>query len=102
MVAALGQQDVLIRPSLPGNGSQVAMETMGKCTKRALQLVAEAQAKQKTRRRLSVDGTNAREAVITASAVATDAQVLATSVFCLNPAGDTCVAGRFYSSLAAG
>tara|TARA_B110001452_G_scaffold167682_1_gene140094 strand:+ start:553 stop:1968 length:1416 start_codon:yes stop_codon:yes gene_type:complete len=102
MVAALGQQDVMIRPSLPGNGSQVVLESLGKCTKRAMQLVADARAKQKTRRRLSVAGLNAREAVITASAVVTDAQVLATSVFCLNPAGDTCVAGRFYSSLAAG
>mmetsp|Transcript_22924 Transcript_22924/g.58297 ORF Transcript_22924/g.58297 Transcript_22924/m.58297 type:complete len:479 (+) Transcript_22924:35-1471(+) len=43
-----------------------------------------------------------REASIGEDAVRADARMMASSVFCFTPAGDTCVAGRFYSAVAAG
>ena len=43
-----------------------------------------------------------REAAVGQEAVRTDARIMASSVFCFTPAGDTCVAGRFYSAVAAG
>ena len=43
-----------------------------------------------------------REASVGDEAVASDAKLMASSVFCFTPAGDTCVQGRFYSAVAAG
>ena len=43
-----------------------------------------------------------REASVGDEAVASDAKLMANSVFCFTPAGDTCVQGRFYSAVAAG
>ena len=43
-----------------------------------------------------------REASVGEEAVRADARMMASSIFCFTPAGDTCVAGRFYSAVAAG
>eukprot|EP00908_Phaeocystis_cordata_P009989 Transcript_20827.p1 GENE.Transcript_20827~~Transcript_20827.p1 ORF type:complete len:467 (+),score=77.20 Transcript_20827:129-1529(+) len=102
MVAALGQADVSIRPTL---GANVSADKLGECTGRAAKLVAQAttsraaSGQQTEGRRLS---TSLRESVVTTGAIQKDARALASSVFCLTPAGDNCVSGRFYSALAAG
>ena len=100
MVAALDQGDVSIQPS---GGANVSAKSMGACTAMAAKLVADARSKaasgHPSARRLQ---TAHREAVITAGAIQNDAQAMASSVFCLSPAGDNCVSGRFYSALAAG
>ena len=101
MVAALDQPDVSIRPS---GGTNVSGKSVGSCTATALKLVAEARSSAASRRPSTrrLQQTATREAVVTTGAIQSDAQAMASSIFCLSPAGDTCVAGRFYSALAAG
>ena len=101
MVAALDQPDVSIRPS---GGTNVSGKSVGSCTAAALKLVAEARSSAASRRPSTrrLQQTATREAVVTTGAIQSDAQAMASSIFCLSPAGDTCVAGRFYSALAAG
>ena len=102
MVAALDQADVSI---LPSGGMNASANSMGTCTAAAVRLVAEARSKVASRhlsaRRLQAAAAN-REATVTTGAIRSDAQTMASSVFCFSPAGDNCVSGRFYSALAAG
>lgn len=124
LVAVLDQPDVAIRPTLPGNATTTNGTALSKCTERAVALVAEelarrhggapadhrmhaierllpqpARADLRAGRRL---GATWREAAVGETTLRADALQLASSVFCLTPAGDNCVSGRFYSAVAAG
>ena len=105
MVAALDQPDVSIRPVLPRHGSKLNATSMGKCT--ALAVAAVAKAGGTIARRLSgvlpskgVRGV--RESMVGSEDITSDATLMARSIFCLCPAGDNSVTGRFYSAIAAG
>ena len=89
-----GEEGVLIRPT----GS-------GRCTQRALAAVAN---RQKLRARAGAEpavpafAPNASHKEVGASVVKATAHEMATSVWCLVPAGDTCETSRLYSAVALG
>ena len=130
ILAAMNSTDVIIRPSLPANTSaragvctEKALKNLGAAlvalhnaaangtntlppdTVRGLALAHLAQrsrighAALSNARRLAEAW---REAAVGEEAVVLDARLMSASVFCLTPAGDTCVQGRFYSAVAAG
>jgi protein-tyrosine-phosphatase len=88
-----GEADVRLVPSrgARGEGKQ--------CTERALERVA-------ARRGTTVDAVVASYVALSLGDArdryVTMARTMASSVFCLAPAGDTCTSSRFYSALAAG
>ena len=93
--AALGMQDVTIRPTGPGV-----------CTRRALERAANFSSGGSggTSSR-SDDGSAAPTAsgrYVSMGVVERTAQEMTRSLFCLCPAGDTCVTSRTYSAIAAG
>ena len=77
----------------------LALDFLALRSTQASQLVVDRRSGLKVPRRLAESW---REAAVGEEAVLADARLMASSVFCFTPAGDTCVQGRFYSAVAAG
>ena len=103
MEATVSSLDVQIRPSLPAMSSNRSAAQMGPCTARAVAAVSKARdAAPQTPAGRQLGASALRESVVTEDAIEADGQLMSRSVFCLAPAGDNCVSGRFYSAIAAG